>query len=126
MELGTSAANGLNTGIDEAEPTVTENAAQMVAGAKGAADAQAGGFKSTGSEAGGSFKQGMAEKNPEVVEEARLGFEAAALKAGESVNKYKEAGTGAVEGFKGSMAEQREQLEAYVENYFAGMGDSAK
>ena len=76
----------------------------MVAGAKGAADAQAGGFKSTGSEAGGSFKQGMAEKNPEVVEEARLGFEAAALKAGESVNKYKEAGTGAVEGFKGSMA----------------------
>lgn len=126
LELGTSAANGLNTGIDEAEPTVTENAAQMVAGAKGAADAQAGGFKSTGSEAGGSFKQGMAEKNPEVVEEARLGFEAAALKAGESVNKYKEAGTGAVEGFKGSMAEQREQLEAYVENYFAGMGDSAK
>ena len=42
------------------------------------------------------------------------------------MNKYKEAGTGAVEGFKGSMAEQREQLEAYVENYFAGMGDSAK
>lgn len=126
LELGTSAANGLNTGIDEAEPAVMENTAQMVDGAKGAADAQAGGFKSTGSEAGGSFKQGMAEKSPEVIEQARTSFEAAAMKAHESTSKYREAGLGAVEGFKGSMAEQREQLETYVKNYFAGMGDSAK
>jgi len=126
MNLGTSAANGLNTGIDEAEPTVLENAAQMVAGAKGAADAQAGGFKNTGSEAGAGFKQGMEEKNPEVVEESRQGFEAAALKADESVIKYKEAGTGAVAGFRDSLADQREQLETYVRDYFAGMGDSAK
>ena len=126
LELGTSAANGLNTGIDEAEPAVMENTAQMVDGAKGAADAQAGGFKSTGREAGGSFKQGMAEKSPEVIEQARTSFEAAAMKAHESTSKYREAGLGAVEGFKGSMAERREQVEAYVRKYFAGMGDSAK
>lgn len=124
--LGTSAANGLNEGIDEGEPVVAENAAGMVNNANSAAHAQTGRFNQTGADSIEQAKQGMESKRGETIDKSQEVFDGAALKADEAKGKYATAGEESVNGFKGSLESQRDKLQTYVQDYFAKLGEAGK